>query len=672
MNKILQQLTIDEKITLLTGVASMETAGVSRLNIKGKRLSDGPHGVRIKNRDYKDEKQNCTMFPNMCCLGATWDVELIERVGEALGKECSYRGIDMLLAPGINIKRNIVCGRNFEYVSEDPYVSGEIGAAYINGLQKAGVSASLKHFAANNQEKYRSTSSSEIDERTMREIYLKGFEIAVKKSRPESVMCAFNKLNSIWCAENKMLLTDILRDEWGYEGFVVSDWNAVEDVVKSLKAGLDLQMPANKNLYAEIKEAYEQGVVSEEEIDTVARRILHFILKEKAPTPQYDRNAQHECAREAAAAGTVLLKNNNKTLPITSDKYKKITVVGEFADRPLISGMGSAEVYPDIEYIDSPVAELKKRLPDVEIQYREYFRKSELPTTMLWPKIGEYKNLIADSDAVIIFIGSHESEDTEYFDRRNVYFNPNYEMFIEEAHRAGKKTIVVMQSGSAMILGDWNDYADSILQMWLGGEAAGSAIADILCGNVNPSGRLSETFPNCMRTDIEYPGNGEVVRYKEGFEVGYRYYDMHTDEICYPFGHGLSYTDFKYELENVEEKDETVKISVKLTNSGMVDGAEVMQIYVNDPVSTVSKPIKELKAFKKVFIKQGESKTVVVEIQKSDLAYYNIMLREWIVEDGEYRFLIGSSSQDIRLDASVTITGKTPYTMHGDGITLLG
>lgn len=672
MNKILKQLTIDEKITLLTGAASMETAGVSRLDINGKRLSDGPHGVRIKNRDYNDKKQNCTMFPNMCCLGATWDVALMEKVGEALGKECAYQGIDMLLAPGINIKRNIVCGRNFEYVSEDPYLSGEMGAAYINGLQKAGVSASLKHFAANNQEKYRSISSSEIDERTMREIYLKGFEIAVKKSRPESVMCAFNKLNSIWCAENKMLLSDILRDEWGYEGFVVSDWNAVEDVVKSLKAGLDLQMPSNKNLYAEIKEAYEQGIVSEDEIDIAASRILRFVLKDKAPIPQYDRNAQHECAREAAAAGTVLLKNNDKTLPITSDKYKKITMVGEFADRPLISGMGSAEVYPDLEYIDSPVSELKKRLSGVEIQYREYFKKSELPTTMLWPKIGEYKNLIADSDAVIIFIGSHESEDTEYFDRRNVYFNPNYEMFIEEAHKAGKKTIVVMQSGSAMIPGDWNNYADAVLQMWLGGEAAGSAIADILCGNVNPSGRLGETFPNCMRTDIEYPGNGEVVRYKEGYEVGYRYYDTHTDEICYPFGHGLSYTQFGYLLRDINMAGDTVKITIEITNTGKADGAEVVQVYVNDPVSTVSKPVKELKAFKKLYIKSGESKTVIMEIHKSELAYYNVMLREWVVEDGEYRFLIGASSQDIRLEGKIMISGETPYTLKGDGITLLG
>ena len=669
---ILRRLSLEEKIALLTGAESMKLYSINETGVQAKKLADGPHGIRIKNRNWEDETQNCTMFPSMCCLGASWDTELAEKMGEALGEDCVAHGIDMLLGPGVNIKRHMLCGRNFEYISEDPYVAGKMAAAYIKGLQNEGVAASLKHFAANNQEVDRGAVSAEIDERTLREIYLKGFEIAVKESQPESIMCAFNKINSIWCSENKFLLTDILRSEWHYDGFVISDWGAVHNSALAVKAGLDLQMPPDNALYSKIKVALEDGYITEEDIDRAAGRMLKFILKNSRQTVVYNRKKLHECAIDAAAGGMVLLKNERNTLPVTEKKYKRIFIAGEFADNPIINGQGSAEVYPNECYIDSPLEELKKRLPGCVIEYGKYIEKAALPTTMLWPYMNEYKASISSVDVVIVFIGSMESEDTEYFDKTYTAFNPNYEMLVEEACNAGKKVIVVLQNGGAKILGKWNDRADAVIEMWLAGEGAGSAVADIICGIVNPSGKLTETFPNKLRSDLEYPGDGYKVKYREGFEIGYRYYDLHPEEICYPFGHGLSYTTFEYVMRNMKVAKDAINIEFDIKNIGEYDGAEVVQIYVNDPESTVSKPIKELKAFKKVFLKSKETKHVKIDLPIEELAYYNIMLKSWVVEDGQYRILIGSSSRDIRLEGNIEIHGTAPYTIYSDSTTLLG
>lgn len=672
INEMLERLSLKQKIDILTGADSMKLCSVDELGIDAKQLADGPHGIRINDRDWDDETQNCTMFPSMCCLGASWDVKLAEEVGKALGDDCAAHGVDMLLGPGANIKRYMLCGRNFEYISEDPYIAGKIAAGYIRGLQSKGVAASLKHFAANSQEVDRGGISSEMDERTMREIYLKSFEIAVKESQPESVMCAFNKINSIWCSENKYLLSDILRDEWRFEGLVVSDWGAVHDPVLALKAGLDLQMPYDSTLYDKIKEALDDGRITEEDIDRSAGRMLKFMMKSPVPKTDYNRKKLHECAVRAAAGGTVLLKNENNALPVNKEKYKNIFVVGEFADSPLINGQGSAEVYPDKEYIDSPLEKLRKRLPGVRIEYKKYIEKASVPVTMLWPYMNEYKEALKDSDAVIVFIGAMESEDTEYFDKMTAVFNPNYEMLIEEACNTGKKVIVVMQNGGAKVLGKWHERVDAIIEMWLGGEGAGSAVADIICGIVNPSGKLTETFPNKMRNDLEYPGDGYKVRYRENFEVGYRYYDLHPEDICYPFGHGLSYTTFEYIMKNTELSGDLINIELDIRNTGEYDGAEVVQVYVSDPVSTVSKPVKELKAFKKVFVKANQTENVKITLPVADLAYYNIMLHSWVTEDGEYKILIGSSSRDIRLEETVEIYGTAPYTIYSSGATLLG
>ena len=668
IDEIIKQLDFEEKALLITGAGNMATHAIERLDLQQKYFADGPHGVR------GDPSQNCTSFPALCCAGASWDTDMLYKMGEGLAAECIEHHVDMLLGPGINIKRLITCGRNFEYISEDPVLSGEMGAAYINGLQSKGVGASLKHFAMNNQEQYRHTVSVEADLRTMREIYLKSFEIAVKKSSPVSVMCAYNKINSIWCSENRAILTEILREEWGYDGFVVSDWGAVHDICKAIKAGLDLQMPKNNNIVQDLKQGIKDGVITEADIDRAVRNILKFITKEKpAAKEKYDRKKQHELAKTIAASGVVLLKNDNEVLPVTKEKYKKIAVIGEFADKPLINGYGSAEVYPDESFVDSPLEELKKLLKDdVEIEYRELYKKREYPDTMVLFGFGEYVNFIRQSDALIIFAGSMTSEDTEHFDRKSAYIDPNYEFFINTAVKYHKKVIVVLQTGGAMILGSWKNKVSGIVQMWLGGESAGSVIAEILTGKINPSGKLSETFPSCPRKDIEYPGDENKIMYKEGFEVGYRYYDKHTDEICYPFGHGLSYTKFEYSDLEVSRDEDKITVQLHVENVGHVGGAEIVQIYVGKEISCVSRPIKELKAFKKVTVEPGKSETVKIELDTSSLAYYNVLLREWVIEPGEYTFYAAASSQDIRLEKNLIISDEPPYSVQPMGSAVIG
>ena len=667
--ELIKEMTLEEKARLLSGSESMRTMAIERLGIPAAKMADGPHGIR------GDADKNHTSFPNLCCLGASWDVDMAYKMGEALGNECAENDISMLLAPGINIKRHILCGRNFEYLSEDPVLAGELGAAYINGLQSKGVGASLKHFACNNQEKDRTMVSADIDERTLREIYLKGFEIAVKKAKPASVMCAYNKVNSIWCSENRHLLTDVLKKDWGYEGFVISDWGAVHDIGKAVAAGLDLQMPENTKIVEKLKEALEQNKLTMEDIDAAVERVLGFVMNSKSQkeTLHYDRKHQHEIAQQIATSGIVLLKNEENTLPIIPGKYKEISVIGEYAKDPLICGQGSAEVNVASDYIDRPLDELKKALGDeVNIRYRETYRKGAYSSTMLWPTLGEYTEFIKNSDMVILFIGSMVSEDTEYFDRTGAEYNPNYGMFIEHACAMGKKVAVVMQSGGAMLLGNWKNKADAILQMWLGGEGAGKAIADVLTGKVNPSGRLSETFPNRLRSDLAYPGNGWYVEYSEKENVGYRYYDRHPEEICYPFGYGLSYSAFCYHDPKVKVQKNSVEVEFQLTNVSETDGYEVVQIYIGKTTSTVRRAEKDLKAFRKVFVKAGQTVRVQFFLQKEDFAYYNVMLGRWITESGEYRIFIAASARDIRLEDGVVLEGNQPYTMLPNGRDMIG
>lgn len=652
-------LSFEEKANLLTGYGNMQTRPIDNKGIPSLKFADGPHGIRT------DKESNCTHFPNLCNLASSWNVDIAYLMGKALAKDCIEHNIDVLLGPGVNIKRHILCGRNFEYLSEDPVLAGEIAAGYINGLQDLGVKACLKHLAANNQEYDRTTVSADIEERTLREIYLKPFEIAVKKSNPASIMCAYNKLNGIWCSENKYLLNDVLREEWGFNGPVISDWGAVHNVSRAIKAGLDLQMPPNSKISNQLSSDLENGFIKVEDIDKSVERMIEFASSNSKANIAYNRDEQHEAARKIAADGMVLLKNKNNVLPITSSKYKKIAVIGEYAVSPLIAGQGSAMVYQQDEYTDSPLEELKKRLPEIQFKYLEVYKKRELPADMLWPKCGAVNKELSDSDLIVFFAGSMESEDTEQFDRQTAYLNQNIGLFVNAAKRLNKPLVLVLQNGGALILDKWERNVDSVLEMWLGGEASGSAVADILCGKVNPSGKLSETFPTKMRTDLEYPGDGYKVEYKERFDVGYRYYDKHTEEILYPFGHGLSYTDFEYSDLKLQNLSDGIQISFNLKNIGDTDGAEVAQLYIGDAVSTIVKPIKELKKFEKVFLKSGETQKITFTLNHIDYAYYNTMLKDYVVENGKYEVYIGSSSQDIRLKTSfIHDDANAPYSIN--------
>ena len=431
-------------------------------------------------------------------------------------------------------------------------------------------------------------------------------------------------------------------------------------------------MPQNVNIIDNIKKGIENGEIKEEDIDRAAGRIVKFMLKKFPEKGEYNRQAQHNFARKIAAAGTVLLKNEEETLPITKEKYKKVAVIGEFAENPLICGQGSAEVKVQKEWIESPLEELKKELADsVEIKYKEIYGKTAFSKEMLWPKLDEFTDFIDESDLVLMFIGAMESEDTEQFDRRTANFNPNYEMFIDFAIKAGKKVVVIIQSGSAMILGDWKESVKAIVHMWLPGEGAGGAV-DVLCGKVNPCGRLPETFPTKVRTDLDYPGNGQTVEYNEKLSVGYRYYDKRPEEIVYPFGYGLSYTEFEYKDLETEVKEEKIKVSFNLKNIGKMDGAEVVQLYSGNPVSTVKRPEKELRAFKKVYLKAGETEKVLFELDLKELGYYNVLLKDWITEPGKYIIYLGASSRDIRLKEEIWIDKDAPYSIGVKGETMIG
>ena len=665
VDKIIASMTLEEKTNMLTGYSSMNTFPIERLNIESKTMADASHGLRLEDSDGA-----CVHFPNLCLLGCTWDRNMAYEMGKSLAKECIKYNRQMLLGPGINIKRHILCGRNFEYLSEDPLLAGELAAGYINGLQEGGVSACVKHFAANNQETDRDHISVEADERTLRELYLKAFEIVVKKSNPDAVMCAYNKLNAIWTSENKMLLTDILKKEWGFDGAVVSDWGAVHSAEKAIGAGLDLIMPAYENITAEIENAVKNGRLTEERVNDAVKRVLKTFLRLENKT-DHTRTEIEQAARNVAASGIVLLKNDNKALPLSEIKYKKIAVIGEYAVSPLICGQGSAEVHNDERYRISPLEELKKQCPDIKFKYLEMFKKCAFSPVMLWPRSNEFNDFIKDSDAILIFAGAMESEDTEMFDRTSAAINPNQEFFINLACNSGKPIIVVLQSGGALILGDWCNKVNAIIQMYLGGETAVGAVADVLSGKVNPSGKLAETFPKKLRTDIDM-GDGTRVMYREALDVGYRYYDKHIEEICYPFGHGLSYTEFEYSECSAEITEDRLHIEFYLKNIGKRDGAETVQIYISNPSAIISRPIKELRAFEKVMLKSAEKRKISIDISISDLGYYNVSLHRYVTEAGRYDVYIGASSQDIRLEATVLYTADMPYSLQQQGESMIG
>jgi beta-glucosidase len=657
-------MTLEEKASLCSGSDFWNTKAVERLGIPSLMVTDGPHGLRKQSTDTDHLGLNksvpATCFPSGSALASSWNRELIKKVGIALGEECQAENVAILLGPAANIKRSPLCGRNFEYFSEDPYLSSEIAASHIKGVQSQGVGTSLKHFAVNNQEHRRLSVDAILDDRPLREIYLASFEGAVKKSQPWTVMCAYNKVNGDYCSENDTLLTSILKDEWGHEGFVVSDWGAVNDRVEGLKAGLELEMPSSNGLGdSKIVEAVKNGTLSEEVLDKAVERLLNIVFKafdNKKENAMYDKETHHKLARETAAECMVLLKNEDNLLPLK--KSGKVAVIGGFISTPRYQGGGSSHINPT--KIDNVLDEMIKIAGEsTEISFAQGFdlNSDETDVKLQYQAIDEASKV----DVAVIFAGLPDRYESEGYDRKHMRIPENQIRLIQAVSKVQSNVVIVLSNGSPVEM-PWADKVKAILEGYLGGQSAGGAIADILFGDVNPSGKLVETFPVKLSHNpsyLNFPGEEDKVEYKEGLFVGYRYYDKTEVEPLYPFGYGLSYTNFKYTSISVDKKDltdnDSLKVTVTVKNTGAVAGKEIVQLYIKDVASNVIRPIKELKGFEKIMLQPCEEKSVSFTLDKRSFAYYNTEIKDWHVESGDFEILVGSSSKDIKLQETVCI-----------------
>lgn len=661
---LIGKMTIEEKAALCSGETFWTTKAIEHLDIPSIMMTDGPHGLRKQSGDADhlglNESVPSTCFPSAVGLASSWNKELIHRVGEALGRECQAEDVAILLGPGANIKRSPLCGRNFEYFSEDPYLTGELAAAHIDGVQSQGVGTSLKHFAANNQEHQRSTTDAVVDERTLREIYFSGFEIAVKKSQPWTVMSAYNRLNGKYCSENETLLTGILKNEWGHKGFVVSDWAAVNEIVASVSAGLGLEMPSSHGSGPKkIVAAVESGELSEKVLDKAVERLLTIIfkaVKNKKPNASYDKEAHHTLARETARETMVLLKNEDNLLPLS--KSVNISIIGAMAEQVRYQGGGSSHIKPT--KLDSIRDEIKKSAgSDAKVQFANGYNLDSDSTDVTL--LEEAKKLAKQTDVAVLFVGLPDRYESEGYDRTHLNLPVNQVDLIEHISAVQPNTVVVLSNGAPVVM-PWVSKVKSILEAYLGGQALGGAIADLIFGDANPSGKLAETFPKSLKQNPShpfFPGEEDRVEYREGIFVGYRYYEAKDIEPLFPFGHGLSYTTFAYsdlmiDKDNITD-DETVGLSVKVKNTGNRFGKEIVQLYIRDVESSVIRPEKELKGFTKVALEPGEEKTVRFTLDKRSFAYYNIQINDWYVETGEFEVIIGSSSSDIKLRSSINV-----------------
>ena len=643
----LQALSLKEKAALCSGEDFWHLIGIERLGIPQIMVSDGPHGLR-KQKDGHDNvgiqaSYPATCFPTAVTLAATWDKSLIYAVGEALGEECLDQNVNVLLGPGINIKRSPLCGRNFEYFSEDPHITGELATAMVRGIQSKGVGTSLKHFAVNNQEKYRMTVDAVVDERTLREIYLSGFEKVIKEAKPTTVMCAYNKVNGKYCSENKHLLTEILRDEWGFDGAVVSDWGATHHRVRGIKAGMDLEMPSSSGLNeAKIIAAVQSGELLESELDQTVERLLQLIdrtAQRRDTIDAVDYEKHHQLARKAAGAGMVLLKNEHTVLPFSSET--KIALLGRFSNEPRYQGAGSSLVNP------AQLPFLKEVLNEktAHFQYFDAIQQADL----------------SSFDVVLLAVGLPPAFESEGFDRTHMHL-PEEDVALINAATEGHNRVVVLLMGGSPVEMDWADRVEGILLAGLGGQAICEAIVDVLYGHVNPSGKLAETYPIALQytpTAQDYAANRQFELYKEGLEVGYRHYDTHALPVRFPFGHGLSYTTFAYKQMELSHKvmqdTETLKVRAEIMNTGQRYGEEVVQLYISDVLNTSFRVNQELKAFEKVGLNPGQSTWVTFHLTHRDFAYYSVQLKDWHVPTSRYEIKIGASSRDHRLLETVTV-----------------
>lgn len=660
IQKIISEMTLEEKAGLCSGLNFWETKPIERLGVPSIMMTDGPHGLR-KQAGESDhlgimESVPATCFPTAVGTAASFDREALKEMGNALADECIAENVAIILGPGANIKRSPLCGRNFEYFSEDPYLTGEMAAAHIQGVQSKGVGTSMKHYAANNQENRRNTSSSEVDERTLHEIYLSAFEGAVRNAQPTTIMCSYNRVNGVYASENHYLLTEVLRDKWGFEGLVVSDWGAVNERVKGLAAGLEWEMPTSGGAGdAEIVKAVKDGELPMETLDLAVTRILKVIerVTGEKPAVTFDKDKHNALARKLAADSMVLLKNDDNILPLKAGQ--KIAFIGEYAETPRYQGAGSSMINPPM--ITSSLEAVKEIC---EVTYAKGFpaMSHEPDESLILPAVEAAKN----ADICVVFAGLPPSYESEGYDRDHMNLPPQQNQVIAEIAKVCKNVVVVLQNGSPVEM-PWVNEVSAVLEAYLGGQAAGGAIVDLLFGKVNPNGKLAETFPVRLKDNpsyLYYQGEGDVTEYREGIFVGYRYYDKKDIDVLFPFGHGLSYTTFEYSNLKISKgkiKDtETVEVSVDVKNTGSMAGKEIVQIYVGKKCQdVVIRPVRELRGFDKVSLNPGETRTVTLTLSKCAFTYWNTTLNDWHVESGEYIIEAGKSSRDIVLSGSVEV-----------------
>lgn len=672
IHELISQMTLEEKAGLCSGLDFWNTKGIERLGIPSLMVTDGPHGLR-KQKESADHlglnnSVPATCFPSAAGMASSWDRDLIGRVGKALGKECQAENVAVLLGPGTNIKRSPLNGRNFEYFSEDPYLSSEMGGNHIKGVQSEGVGTSLKHFAANNQEHRRMSVDAVIDERTLREIYLASFEGAVKQSQPWSVMCSYNRVNGEYASESEFLLTKILREEWGYEGFVVSDWGAVNERVKALQAGLELEMPSTGGIGdAKIVAAVQSGELAEETLNLAVERLLTFVFKaveNRKDSATFNADEHHRLAREVARESMVLLRNEDHILPLS--KEGSIAIIGEFARNPRYQGGGSSHVNPT--KLDDAFEEMKALAGSAELLYAQGYELNH--DGINEALLQEARDTAAKGDIAVLFLGLPDNYESEGYDRSHLSLPESHKALIEAVSEVQSNVVVVLSNGSPIEM-PWIHKTKGILEGYLGGQAFGGAVADLLFGEVSPSGKLAETFPMKLSDNpsfLNFPGEGDTVEYKEGLFVGYRYYDKKEIEPLFPFGFGLSYTAFQYSNLRISKssiKDtENVQVTATIKNTGTRAGKEIVQLYVSDVKSSVIRPLKELKGFQKLALQPGEEQEVSFGLDKRSFAYYNVNIGDWHVESGVFEIAVGSSSRDIRLTASIEVESTVPLALR--------
>ena len=658
---IVEKMTLEQKAKFCSGKDYWHLEGLHKFDLPEIMVTDGPHGLRKQNPNGGSvglgNSYPATCFPPAATTACSWDTDLIKEMGEALGDECRAEKVSVLLGPGVNIKRSPLCGRNFEYFSEDPVLAGEMGAAFVNGVQSKGIGTSLKHFAVNSQEARRMVISEVVDERTLREIYFPAFETTVKKAQPWTIMNSYNRINGVYSSENEWLQQQVLRGEWGYKGLIVTDWGSSVDRIKGLKAGTDVEMPSSGGLWdKKIVDSVKNGDLEESVLNERVDNVVNLIMRSKKVLQNdytFDKDKHHSLARKVAENSVVLLKNEDNILPVS--KTAKIAIIGEMAKAPRYQGAGSSLINPT--KLSNALHEF--RIKRLKVSYaRGYDKNNDIPR---YDMLQEASNAAKNADVTLVFVGLTESYEAEGYDRTHLSLPKTHNRLINEVCKVSDNVVVVLSGGACFEM-PWINKVKGVIHGYLGGQAGGEAITNVILGDVCPSGKLAETYPLHFKDNPTYnyfPGGKVTSEHREGIYIGYRYYDTAKKEVLFPFGYGLSYTTFKYSNLKVSAnkiKDtDTVDVSFKIKNTGKVDGAEIAQIYVADKESTIFRPKKELKAFKKVFLKAGEEQTVTVSLDKRAFAYYNVNINDWHVETGEFDILVGASVADIKLNKTITV-----------------